>query len=182
MSKPAKAKKSVQRDPGIGFDFGTSFLVSSEQRGKEVVSKSLRDCYTILKKSDISKNLLSDLNDVLFVETDDTLIVLADKAWKFSGAGQGNVLKTPLHRGFINPDDQDAYDILLQMAKSMVGKPVVDREILYYSIPAAPLDEEEQDEVYHRDLLESLFSELGYLLRNVKKRVFLVCVPLGDTE
>lgn len=168
-----KEEKKARRLPGVGFDFGTSFLVSSEQEDEGIVSRSLRDCYLPLDKSDISQSLLNSFKEVLYLETEEQIILLAEKAWQFSGTmgSRGNKnsfgvnsgeLQTPLFRGFINPDDQNAYDILLKMAESLVGKPVVDGEVLYYSIPAAPIDEEEMDEVYHRELLYSLFSELGY--------------------
>ena len=161
------------REPGVGFDFGTSFLASSVQTGSEILSKSLRDCYVSLKKSDVSKELLKDFQEVLYFETDDNIIVLADKAWKLSGSlgyvsskditqENSGVLRTPMYKGFINPDDQDAYEILKKMAHSMVGDPVTENEVLYFSVPAAPLDDEEQDEVYHRSLLEDIFCSLGY--------------------
>lgn len=168
-----KKEKEMRREPGVGFDFGTSFLVSSEQKGTKVSSKSLRDCYVALKKSDVSKELLKDFQEVLYFETEDRIIVLSDKAWKLSGSmgylsnkdiseENSTTLKTPMYKGFINPDDQDAYDILKKMAHSLVGEPVADNEVVYFSVPAAPLDDEDQDEIYHRSLLEDLFSSLGY--------------------
>lgn len=176
MTKQPKAEASTQpkRDPGVGFDIGTSFLVSAHQEGSKLVTKSLRDCYITLRKADISRDLLSDLNDVLYIESDDKLIVLADKAWKLSGSlgslntksqvtgNDTGVLKTPLHRGLINPDDQEAYSILKTMVHSMLGDPVTLNEVAYFSVPAAPLDQEEQDEIYHRSLLEDIFASIGY--------------------
>ena len=161
--------KTKRREPGVGFDFGTSFLVGSYQLNDEIISKSLRNCYVSLKKSDISKDLLADFKDVLYFETEEHIIVLADKAWKLSGSlgytGNKDItkddvgsLRTPMYRGFINPDDQDAYDILKKMVYSIVGDPVVENEIAYFSVPAAPLDDEEQDEIYHRSLLEDIFA------------------------
>lgn len=168
--------KKQSRDPGLGFDFGTSFLVCSEQEKNKVNSKSLRNCYVSLKKSDVSKELLKDFHDVMYFETDDRLIVLSDKAWKLSGSmgyisnkditsENSSQLRTPMDKGFINPDDQDAYDILKKMAHSLTGDPIVDNEIVYFSVPAAPLDDEEQDEIYHRSLLEDLIESLGFEAR-----------------
>lgn len=173
MAKSKSESETITRDPGVGFDIGTSFLVSAQQEGTKVNTKSLRDCYIVLKKADISKDLISDLKDVLFVETEDRMIVLADKAWKLSGslgslnrtqvAGtETGILKTPLYKGFINPDDQEAYDILKTMVHSMMGDPVTPNEVVYFSVPAAPLDDEAQDEVYHRSLLEDVFASVGY--------------------
>lgn len=170
----------AERMPGVGFDFGTSFLVASEQDPEGITSKSLRDCYLPLVKADISKSLLSNFKDVLYLETEDRFILLAEKAWQISGStgNQGNrnsfgvnkgALQTPLVRGFINPDDQDAYDILLKMVESMIGKPVVPKELLYYSVPAAPIDDSDMDEVYHRELLRSIFSELGYNAKHMNE-------------
>lgn len=167
MGRPAK---QILREPGVGFDFGTSFLASAYIKEGQTHTNSLRDCYLILDKSDISKNLISDLSDVLYIEEEDRLIILADKAWKLSGSlgsvfekgSNKGVLKTPLYKGFINPSEQDAFDILKAMVKSMIGEPVTPDELAYFSVPSAPLDDEEQDEVYHKSLLEDILVSLGY--------------------
>ena len=170
MGRPPKQTPETKRDPGVGFDFGTSFLACAYTQNGQTLTKSLRDCYILLDKSDISKNLISDLSDVLYIETEEHMVVLSDKAWKLSGSlgavaqkgSETGVLKTPLFKGFINPKEQDAFNILKAMVHSMIGDPVVPDELVYFSIPSAPLDDEEQDEVYHKSLLEDILVSLGY--------------------
>jgi hypothetical protein len=48
------------------------------------------------------------------------------------------------------------------MAEQLLGKPRVENEICYFSVPAAPIDDPSQDVIFHEGVFKRLIGELGF--------------------
>lgn len=146
--------------PGCGLDIGTMNLVSARQTsaGDQVETKRIRDAFLDLDAE--SKKVLK-MTKVDYIEKDGVLIVLGDYALKMANLFKREV-RRPLSRGVISAGELDAQQILSLLISNVVGEPVVEKENCYYSVPAAPVDDEHQDIHYHQEVFKKILSELGY--------------------
>jgi hypothetical protein len=147
-------------NPGVGADCGTMNLVSARQTGdgKSVEIKRIRDAFLDL---DLEAKKALKLSKVDYVEKDGNLIVLGDAALNMANLFKQEV-RRPLSRGVISAGELDAQQILSLLIENIVGEPVVEKEHCFYSVPAVPVDNENQDIIYHTEVFKKIFAELGY--------------------
>ena len=156
----AKASSQPQYNPGCGLDVGTMNLVSARQTGdgNHIETKRIRDAFLDLDP-DAKKTLR--LSKVDYVEKDGNLIVLGDSALNMANLFKREV-RRPLSRGVISAGELDAQQILSLLIQHVVGVPVSEKEHCFYSVPAAPVDDEAQDIIYHQEVFRKILAELGY--------------------
>jgi len=145
---------------GCGLDLGTMNVLSARQTkdGKSVETKRIRDAFLDL---DLEAKKTLRLSKVDYVEKDGQLIVLGDSALNMANLFKREV-RRPLSRGVISAGELDAQQILSLLISNVVGDPVVEKEHCFYSIPAAPVDDENQDIIYHQEVFRKILAELGY--------------------
>jgi actin-like ATPase involved in cell morphogenesis len=155
-----KAQTTAEYNPGCGLDVGTMNLVSARQTGDghHVDTKRIRDAFIDL---DLEAKKTLRLSKVDYVEKDGQLIVLGDSALNMANLFKREV-RRPLSRGVISAGELDAQQILSLLISNVVGEPVTPKEHCFYSVPAAPIDVENQDIIYHQEVFRKILSELGY--------------------
>lgn len=144
---------------GVGLDVGTMNIVSARQVGSEVKTKRVRDAFIDLE-IDAKKAL--KMSRVNYVEKDGQLIVIGDSALNMANLFKREV-RRPLAKGIISPGELDAQEVLSLMIFQVLGEPITkDDEHCYYSVPAEPIDVQDQDVSYHREVFRKIISEHGY--------------------
>lgn len=144
--------------PSCGIDIGTMNIVSARKVGDQIVTKRIRDAFLDLEPE--AKKMLK-LSGVSFIEYDDRILILGDAALETANLFKQEA-RRPLSKGLISAGEIDALEVLSILIENVVGKPTVENEICYYSIPAAPLDMPGQDVVYHEAVFAKILTELGY--------------------
>lgn len=144
---------------GRGLDIGTMNLVSARRNDdEEIVTARMRDAFLDLGQD--AKRMLK-LSGVDFIDRDeDGIIVVGDAALDMANVF-GREARRPLSAGLISAGEMDALDVLGVMIKSLLGDPAKAGEVCYYSVPAAPVDED-RDIVYHKGVFERIVSECGF--------------------
>lgn len=146
-----------------GLDIGTSFLVAASKDPSnpeaDVQIKSIRDAFLDVEKDQATLNMLK-MSNTSYIEEKDTLYIIGEPALSVA-----NLLKRearrPLSKGIISPGEADAEKILVILLKGILGKPAVADEVVYYSIPGAPIDRD-IDTVYHERIFKKIIEALGY--------------------
>jgi len=158
--------------PGVSIDIGTMNLVSARQTsdGKSVETKRIRDAFIDLDP-EVKKTLR--MSKVDYVEKDGTLIVLGDSALTMANLFKREV-RRPLSRGVISAGELDAQQILSLLISNVVGTPVLEGEHCYYSVPAAPVDDEAQDIIYHQEVFRKILTELGYTAHPMNEAMAII--------
>lgn len=151
----AKGDATLQ---GIGIDIGTMNLVSARRGSKTVVTKRMRDVFLDLPPS--AKKMLK-LSQTSFVERDGEVLVLGDAALEIANVF-GREARRPLSDGLISSSESDSLEVLGLLVQEVLGKPKVEDEICYFSVPAEPVDQPDRDIIYHRGVFERIISECGY--------------------
>jgi len=150
---------------GVGLDVGTSFLVAGRfgNDGK-IGFKKMRDCFIKIEpKSKINRSILKkglDDRKAPYIEKDDGFYVIGEDA--FLMANERHITtRRPMHRGVLAPQESEAFPILQELIKRIVGEPKTENEVLVFSVPAKPIDAE-FDQLFHQDMIKSFIDSLGF--------------------
>lgn len=178
-TKPRRRKKPApQFSLGQGLDIGTMNLVSARKKGSKIQTKRMRDCFLDLDLD--AKKMLALAKDVSYVEQEDRLLILGDAAIETANIF-GREARRPLAGGLISSSEIDALEVLSILIENVVGPPLEDGEVCVYSIPAAPLDNPDQDVIYHEAVFERILSDLGYDAISGNEALAIIYSECADT-
>ena len=144
--------------PGVGLDIGTMNIVASRRGPDGNTRKKVRDAFLDV---DPGSRTMLKLSKVDFVDFQGSLVIVGDAALKMANLFKREA-RRPLSKGVISAGELDAQQILLILIEKVTGKPVVDKEKCYYSVPASPIDVDDQDVVYHQMVFKKILASLGY--------------------
>lgn len=143
---------------GVGLDVGTMNLVAARQTGENVETRRLRNAFLDLPKG--HRKMLAMGNFSHFVRQDD-LVIVGDAAYDLANMFNREV-RRPLQSGLVSSGEMDALEILARLIQELLGKPRVQGERCYFSVPAAPVDAPEKDVIYHQGVLRRIIADCGY--------------------
>jgi hypothetical protein len=143
---------------GVGLDMGTMNIVRARRRPEGVVSDRIRDAFIDLPREHKKMLKLSGMN---YVETGEDLVIVGDDAYTIANMFSKEV-RRPLQSGLISAGEVNALEILGVLVRHVLGDPLQDKEVCYFSVPAAPVDAPDRDVIYHRGVLERIVTECGY--------------------
>lgn len=176
-----EAKKPDPKKPeyslGVGVDVGTMNLISARKKGNSIVTKRQRDCFLDLEPE--SKKMLK-LSNVSYVEQDDRILILGDAALDTANIF-GKDVRRPLAKGLISSSEIDALEVLSILLENVVGPPQEDGEVCYFSIPAPPIDNPDQDVMYHEAVFERILGDMGYDAISSNEALSVIYAECADT-
>ena len=152
--------------PGVGLDVGTSFIqVARINSDGNTEFTSQRDAFFEIipsspQNAKIIKNQILDKLGAMYIIKDNKFYILGQNAINYAATLHKSAQR-PLRRGVLSSSDRDAMKMLSVIIKELIGPPLVENEKCCYCYPANPIDES-YDNVYHRDLIGKIVSELGY--------------------
>jgi actin-like ATPase involved in cell morphogenesis len=121
--------------------------------------RSVRDAFLDLDNVAGTRNMLK-MGKVSFVEKDDTLYVVGDASLPIANIMKREV-RRPLSQGVIAAGEREAEKILILLLKEVVGEPSTPNEVVYYSVPAAPIDRD-ADVIFHEAMFKKILTGFGY--------------------
>jgi hypothetical protein len=157
-----------------GSDVGTMFIESArEAEDGKIVYNTVRDCYRVIPYDEEFKDTLKS-QSVHYVHDDDKIYVLGNDAFlqagmaEFGAEQSGNnidILQRPMKDGILNPDSPKmAMAIMRELLKTCIeGKigPARKEEILYFSVPADPVDSSINNK-FHTMMIQRYLTGMGY--------------------
>lgn len=157
-----------------GLDIGTMFLQSARDDGSgKIVFNTVRDCYRTIPYDEEFEDTLK-AQAAHYVRDESKIYVLGDDAYLQAGmaefgAGQhgdaNEILQRPMKDGILNPDSPKmAMTILRELKKLCLEKdvgPARAGEVLYFSIPADPVDSKINNK-FHRMMAERYLKSIGF--------------------
>ena len=177
--------KSAHR--AVGIDIGTGFISCAEMEGDNVQFRKVRDAFFKLNPSQFLEGSATQFGENMlktsgahYVKVDDILYVLGDSAFQFASLFHQECLR-PMSKGVLNPKEPVSNLMVGELVKAVAGPPQTENDILYYCVPAAPIDAD-FDVEYHKQILGGVFKELGYKNINVMTEgLAVVYSELSDT-
>lgn len=168
--------------PGRGLDVGTSNLISAaKSKDGNIVIGRMRDAFIDISNESFVKNTIK-MTGALTIEKDNELYVIGEEAINFA-----NLLKRearrPLSKGIISPEELNTSgEILTAMVRSLLGKPVVSGEQVFYSVPANPVDDKSVNNIYHEKVFYNIIQGLGFNPVPMNEALAICYSELKDTN
>jgi hypothetical protein len=171
----------TQSKPGVGLDIGTMNLVAARHgdNGK-IATRRVRDAFLDVER-DAERSL--KLSKADYIEFEDSFLIVGDSALTMANLFKREA-RRPLSRGVIAAGELDAQAVLKRLLFSALsdGGNITEGEgeHCYYSVPAAPIDDPDQDIVYHTEIFRKILSELGYTPHPMNESMAIIysqCVP-----
>ena len=180
--------KSAATCRAVGIDIGTGFISCAEQEGGEIKFRKIRDAFFKLNPSKFLEGSANQFGESMlknagahYVKVDDVLYVLGDDAFKFASLFHQECLR-PMSQGVLNPKQPVSNLMVGELVKAIAGRPTSDADVLYYCVPAEPIDGD-IDVEYHKQILGGVFEDLGYKKINVMTEgLAVVYSELADTQ
>ena len=164
-------KKDMEFRSGVGLDIGTMNVLSARRTTDgRVATVRVRDAFIDLDP-EVKRSLR--LTKISYVEKNGNVIVLGDDALNMANMFKREV-RRPLSKGVVSPGETEAQEILSLLVEKVLGERVVMGEHCYYSVPASPIDDPDQDVVYHTEIFRKIISEYGYTPHPTNEAVAIV--------
>ncbi len=162
---------------GKGLDVGTAFIYAAEKVGDTVSFKVERDAFMEIPYSDHLKTVF-ERDGVRYIEKDNQLFAIGNGALQFANLFQRSV-RRPLERGVMSPKEKEALPIIKLIIENVLGSPRHPNEIVYYSIPAQPIDAD-FDALYHQHIINGFLAGLGYTPKPINEGLAVVYAELAE--
>lgn len=174
------ATAGVRLRPGKGLDVGTANLLSAVQDYEgNVIIKQQRNAFIDIEQNDFTRNMLTKM-DVQYVILNNRMIVIGDPAFDLAQI-HNRELRRPMADGMISPKEQDALPIEKLLIDRLLGPPQVANEVVYYSVPANPIDME-MNVVYHQGIFGDMLKRLGYHPKPIIEGHCIVFAELDEDD
>lgn len=143
---------------GIGFDAGTYNFVCC-RRDKDGNFTHKREVNAFLEMPMNNRFVFNMMKNagVPLIERGEVAYALGEAAVEMAYTMTQIELKRPMSQGCVNPKEKDAFQIMSIMMHNLLGDNKIDKEVLYYSVPANAINEE-TDADYHNKILKAIFD------------------------
>ena len=186
MTDPVPSPPTNAR--AVGVDIGTGFISCAEKQEESIKFRKIRDAFFKLNPSKFLEGSANQFGESMlknagahYVKVDGVLYVLGDDAFKFANLFHQECLR-PMAKGVLNPKQPVSNLMVGELVKAIAGKPTSDSDIVYYCVPAEPIDAD-FDVEYHKQILGGVFDDLGYKNVNVMTEgLAVVYSELADTQ
>ncbi|MFN0058203.1 MAG: hypothetical protein ACKVX7_07070 [Planctomycetota bacterium] len=165
---------------GRGLDVGTANLVSAGQDAEGNVNIKLqRNAFIDIDCDDYTRTMLTRLN-VQYVVIENRMIVVGNPAFELANIFN-RPTRRPMRNGMISPNETDAMPIEKMLLETLLGKPTAEKEICYFSVPAAPIDAD-MNVIYHEGVFAGLVKSLGYTPKPLVEGHAVVFAELAEDD
>jgi len=167
----SKAEKTEEYRLGVGLDIGTMNIVSARKtKSDKTTTNRVRDAFLDLEM-DAKRSL--KMSKVDYVEQDDTLIVIGDSAMTMANLFKREA-RRPLSRGVISAGELDAQSILGLLVHHVLSDPLEEGEHCFYSVPASPIDDPNQDVIFHTEVFRKIIRDKGYTAHPMNEAMAII--------
>ena len=172
----------------IGVDIGTGFISCAERDADQIKFRKIRDAFFKLNPSKFLEGAANQFGENMlknsgahYVKVDGIIYVLGDDAFRFASLFHQECLR-PMSKGVLNPKQPVSNLMVSELVKAIAGRPTNEDDVLYYCVPAEPIDAD-YDVEYHKQILNGVFEDLGYKNINVMTEgLAIIYSELADTQ
>jgi len=172
MSKTTTTEETL----GVGLDVGTMNIVAARRKGGKTSHKRVRDAFLDL---DMEAKRSLKMSKIDYVEQDGSLIVLGDSALTMANLFKREA-RRPLSKGVISAGEMDAQQILGLLIHQVLETPQKEGEHCFYSVPAAPIDDPNQDVIFHTEVFRKIIRDCGYTAHPMNEAMAIIYSQCGE--
>jgi hypothetical protein len=154
-----------------GLDIGTSKILAMRRSGNELISAAEVNAFLPLPFSRVTQNILLQ-NRVRYYQDNGHFYVYGNSAEKFASLFNAET-RRPMSRGLINPHEPEGLTLMKAMIEGLLKKARSRDDVVYFSVPGAPVDSP-SDLIYHEALLREFLEGLGYQAKSINEGLAVV--------
>ncbi len=162
----------------IGLDVGTSRIVVARQTENEIRYEAQLNAFVNIPYMKMTETVLQKEN-VPHIIDGDQIIVHGNESEALADLLQVET-RHPMDKGFLNPQEPDNLNRLSHIIETLCGKSK-EKQLVYYSVPAAPYGEEDSL-TYHEKTLNQVLDALGYKAKSITEGLAVVYAELEDSN
>ena len=165
---------------GRGLDVGTANLVAARMDEEGSIEFfPARNAFLDVPEDPYTLKMLKG-QGVPYIKRENKLFIIGEDAFELANIFNRE-MRRPMKNGLISPTDADAMPMEVELFKKILGPPRADGEVVYYSIPADPVDST-MNIVYHTNIANGLLERLGYRGHPFNEGQAIVFSELGDDD
>jgi hypothetical protein len=162
----------------IGLDIGTSRIVVARPAEQGFQYQAQLNAFVTIPYFKMTETVLQKEN-VPHVVDGTQIIVHGNESEALANVLQVE-MRHPMSRGFLNPQEPDNLSRLSQIIEILCGRPK-EKQLMYFSVPAAPAGEE-NSLTYHETSLKQVIESLGYKAKSISEGLAVVYSELEDSN
>jgi hypothetical protein len=172
--------KSNERNnsSALGLDVGTSRIVLARPADQGFQYQSQLNAFVSIPYAKMTENVLQKENVPHQIDGDQ-IVVDGNESITFADLLRIEA-RRPMDKGFLNPQESDNLNRLSNIIEMLCGKPK-EKQLVYFSVPAAPLGEE-QNLTYHESTIKQILERLGYRAKSITEGLAVVYAELEDSN
>ncbi len=163
----------------MGLDVGTSKVVASRRKGKEIESASQLNAFIPVPYSKFTETILGQ-SDIAYYHEGDELVIYGTATERFANMFNAEC-RRPMADGLLNARESRAMSVLEAILNNVVPKPKAQGETLAFSVPAA-MPGREAALTYHEATLRGFFQSQGYKPVAINEGLAVIFSELEDNN
>jgi hypothetical protein len=163
----------------VGLDVGTSRIVVARTSEKKYSYACELNAFLTLPYSKLAESLLEREN-VFHEVRGDEIVVMGNDAQRFAEVFHVD-MRRPMRNGTLNPLEPHSLHVMRSIITRLVGKAGVEKQKLFFSVPAAVPDGD-VGIPYHEASILQITRELGYEPKAISEGLAVVFGELGDSN
>jgi hypothetical protein len=163
----------------MGLDVGTSKVVASRRKGKEIESASQLNAFIPVPYSKFTETILGQ-NDIAYYHEGDELVIYGTATERFANMFNAEC-RRPMADGLLNARESRAMPVLEAILNNVLPKPKSQGETLAFSVPAA-MPGHEAALTYHEATLRGFFQSQGYKPVAINEGLAVIFSELEDNN
>jgi hypothetical protein len=162
----------------LGLDVGTSRIVLARQADQGFQYQSQLNAFVSIPYAKMTETVLQREN-VPHIVDGEQIVVDGNESITFADLLRVET-RRPMDKGFLNPQESDNLNRLSNTIEILCGKSK-EKQLVYFSVPAAPLGEEE-NLTYHETTVKQILERLGYKAKSITEGLAVVYAELEDSN
>jgi hypothetical protein len=162
----------------IGLDIGTSRIVVARQGEQGYQYQAQLNAFVSIPYLKMTESVLQKEN-VPHVVDGTQIVVHGNESETLANFLQVET-RHPMDKGFLNPQEPDNLSRLSHIIETLCGK-AKEKQLVYFSVPAAPSGEEGSLK-YHETTLKQVLENMGYKAKSITEGLAVVYAELEDSN
>ncbi|MFC1591617.1 hypothetical protein ACFL43_03735 [Thermodesulfobacteriota bacterium] len=163
----------------VGLDIGTTRIVVAQNNCKSTKTFAQLNAFFTVPYSPIMKRTL-EKDAISFIDKQRQFYIFGSAAEDFATMN-GAIPRRTVEAGLLNPQEEEAVDVMKDMLSTIVRKPEQDGETICFSVPGEPADGSIST-VFHESVIKTHLKSLGYKPVPVNEGLSVVLSELADSN
>lgn len=173
------SSNNSKTSPAIGLDIGTSRIVAARQMEGEYKFESQLNAFVNVPYSAMTAKALKK-ERIPYSRHDSNITVHGSKSEELADMLDLET-RRPMMSGLLNPEESQGPEVIREIVESLIGGKDGNGQLLFYSVPAAPMGAKE-DITYHEAALKEILTGKGYNVKSINEGLAVVYGELEDSN